>query len=53
MSGRKILDLVQPGVVTGDDVQKIFEIAKANEFAIPAVNVVGSNSMNAAMEATR
>ncbi len=53
MSGRKILDLVQPGVVTGDDVQKIFEIAKAEEFAIPAVNVVGSNSMNAAMEAAK
>ncbi len=53
MKGRKILDLVQPGVVTGDDVQTIFRIAKANEFALPAVNVVGSNSMNAAMEAAK
>lgn len=53
MKGVKISDYVQPGVVTGDDVQKIFEIAKANEFALPAVNVVGSNSMNAAMEAAK
>jgi len=53
MKGVKISDHVGAGVVTGDDVQKIFEIAKANEFALPAVNVVGSNSMNAAMEAAR
>ncbi len=48
-----ISDYVAPGVATGDDVQKIFEIAKANEFALPAVNVVGTNSMNAAMEAAK
>ncbi len=47
----KILDNVKAGVVTGDDLQKIFSIAKANEYAIPAVNVVGSNSINAALEA--
>ena len=38
----KIFDKVSPGVVTGDDVQEIFRIAKANNFALPAVNVVGS-----------
>jgi fructose-bisphosphate aldolase class II len=53
MKGVKISDYVGAGVVTGDDVQKIFEIAKANEFALPAVNVVGSSSMNAAMEAAK
>ena len=47
----KILDVVKPGVVTGDDVQKVFEIAKQNEYAIPAVNVVGTNSVNAVIEA--
>jgi fructose-bisphosphate aldolase class II len=47
----KILDIVAPGVVFGDSVTKIFEIAKANNFAIPAVNVVGSSSINAALEA--
>ena len=49
----KILDVVKPGVVTGKDVQKIFGIAKENSFAIPAVNVVGTNSVNAVLEAAR
>lgn len=49
----KILENVKPGVVTGDDVQKIFEIAKRNNFALPAVNVIGSDSINAALEVAR
>ena len=49
----KILDVVKPGVVTGEDVKKVFAIAKQNEFAIPAVNVVGSNSINAVIEAAK
>lgn len=49
----KIFDVVKPGVVTGDDVQKVFEIAKQNEYALPAVNVVGTNSVNAVIEAAR
>ena len=49
----KILDVVKPGVVTGKDVQKVFAVAKQNEFAIPAVNVVGTNSVNAVIEAAR
>ena len=47
----KVLDVVKPGVVTGDDVQKIFKIAQDENFALPAVNVVGTDSMNAVMEA--
>jgi len=47
----KISDVVKPGVVTGDDLQYIFKVAKANGFAIPAVNVVGSSTVNAVMEA--
>lgn len=47
----KISDKIQPGVVSGDDVQFIFEQAKAKKFAMPAVNVVGSNSINAVLEA--
>lgn len=46
----KLLDIVQPGVVTGDDVQKVFAFAKANNFAIPAVNCVGTDSVNAVLE---
>ena len=49
----KILDVVKPGVVTGKDVQKVFAVAKQNEFAIPAVNVVGTNSVNAIIEAAK
>ncbi|BCE00447.1 class II fructose-bisphosphate aldolase [Marinicellulosiphila megalodicopiae] len=47
----KIFDFVKPGVVTGDDVQKVFAVAKENKFALPAVNVVGSDSINAVLEA--
>lgn len=47
----KILDVVKPGVVSGDDLQKIFEIAKQEKFALPAVNVVNTDSINSVMEA--
>ena len=47
----KIADHVKPGVVTGSDLQFIFKVAQENNFAIPAVNVVGSSSVNAVMEA--
>ena len=46
-------DLVPAGVITGDDVQTVLAHAKANQFALPAVNVVGSNSINAVMETAR
>ena len=49
----KLFDFIQPGVVTGDDVQKIFKHAKENNYALPAINVVGTNSINAVMEAAR
>lgn len=41
---------IKPGVATGDDVQKIFQWAKANSFALPAVNVTSSSTVNAVME---
>ncbi|NOY96469.1 MAG: class II fructose-bisphosphate aldolase [Chlorobi bacterium] len=44
---------IKPGVVTGQDVQAIFKVAKENEFALPAVNVVGTNSINAVLEAAK
>ncbi len=46
-------DQIKPGVVTGDDLQLLFDIAKKNEFAIPAVNVVGSSSVNAVLEVAK
>jgi len=48
-----VLDIVKPGVIFGDDVRKVYEYAKANEFALPAVNVVGTDSINAVLEAAR
>jgi fructose-bisphosphate aldolase class II len=49
----KIADAVKPGVVTGSDLQFIFKVAKENQFALPAVNVVSSSSVNAVMEAAK
>ncbi len=49
----KISTFVKPGVATGKEVQEIFRIARANKFAIPAVNVVGTNSVNGVMEAAK
>lgn len=46
----KILGFVKPGVITGDDVQKVFAVAKENSFALPAVNCVGTDSINAVLE---
>ncbi|MCX6230180.1 MAG: class II fructose-bisphosphate aldolase [Bacteroidetes bacterium] len=49
----KISSKVAPGVATGESLQEIFRIAKQEKFAIPAVNVVGTNSVNAVMEAAK
>ncbi len=38
------------GVLHGDAVQKVFKIAKENNFALPAVNITGTNTANAAIE---
>lgn len=47
----KIFDFVKPGVISGDDVQKVFAVAKENNFALPAVNCIGTDSVNAVLEA--
>ena len=49
----KISEVVKRGVVSGKDLQKVFAIAKENHFALPAVNVVNSDSVNAVMEAAK
>ncbi len=46
-----LLSIVKSGVVTGSDVKKVFDYAKENNFAIPAINVIGSESINAVLEA--
>lgn len=49
----RISEVVKRGVVAGEDLQKVFQIAKENQFALPAVNVVGSDSVNAVLEAAK
>jgi len=41
------------GVITGDQVQELFEVAKKHKFALPAVNVIGTNSINSVMETAK
>ena len=41
---------IKPGVATGTEVQKIHKYAKENGFALPAVNVIGSSSINTVLE---
>ena len=41
---------IKPGVATGREVQDIFKLAKEKGFALPAVNVIGSNSINGVLE---
>ena len=38
------------GVATGDAVQAILNDAKENEYALPAVNVVNTHTVNAVLE---
>jgi len=42
---------VKPGVVTGPALNDLLEHAKKEGFAMPGVNIVGSNSINSCMEA--
>ena len=41
---------IKPGVATGKEVQDIFNHAKKHGYALPAVNVVGSNTINTVLE---
>ncbi|PKP44657.1 MAG: class II fructose-bisphosphate aldolase [Bacteroidetes bacterium HGW-Bacteroidetes-13] len=41
---------IKAGVATGEEVQEIFQFAKQKGFALPAVNVTGSNTINAVLE---
>jgi fructose-bisphosphate aldolase class II len=44
---------VKPGVVTGDDLQALYQMAKERQFAIPAANVINSSTVNAVIETAR
>ncbi|MDG1396746.1 MAG: class II fructose-bisphosphate aldolase [Polaribacter sp.] len=44
---------IKPGVATGKEVQEIFNYAKEKGFALPAVNVIGSNTINSVLETAK
>jgi fructose-bisphosphate aldolase class II len=44
---------IKPGVATGYEVQNIFKLAKEKGFALPAVNVIGSNTINGVLETAK
>ena len=45
--------MIKAGVATGNEVQEIFEHAKKHGYALPAINVVNTSSVNAVLEAAR
>ena len=47
------MSLIKAGVATGDQVQEIFKLAKQKGFALPAVNVIGSSSINGVLETAK
>tara|TARA_B110000977_G_scaffold32475_1_gene43098 strand:+ start:3347 stop:4411 length:1065 start_codon:yes stop_codon:yes gene_type:complete len=47
------MSLIKSGVATGDEVQDIFKLAKEKSFALPAVNVISSSSINAVLETAK
>jgi fructose-bisphosphate aldolase class II len=42
-----------PGVLFGDELLALYQDAKNNRYAMPAVNVTGTNTINAVLEAAR
>jgi fructose-bisphosphate aldolase class II len=45
--------LIKPGVVTGEALNQLLRHANENNYALPAVNVVGTNSINAVLETAK
>lgn len=41
------------GVLFGDEILEVYKYANENKFAIPAVNVIGTNSVNAVLETAK
>jgi fructose-bisphosphate aldolase, class II len=46
-------NLIKPGVVTGEALNQLLRHANQNNYALPAVNVVGTNSVNAVLETAK
>lgn len=46
-------DFVKPGVLSGSEAKKVLDYCKEKGFALPAINIVGTNSANAVLEAAK
>lgn len=44
---------IKPGVLFGDQVTNLYNYAKQQNFALPAVNVISTNTVNAVLETAR
>ena len=40
----------KPGVLFGEELEALYQDAKSNQFALPAVNTIGTNTINATLE---
>lgn len=48
-----LISSLPAGVILGEQVAEVYKHARANQYAIPAVNVVGTQSINATLEAAQ
>lgn len=46
----KILNVINPGVLNSDESKILFSLAKKHKFAIPAINCISTDSINAVLE---
>jgi len=46
-------DIVPPGVITGDNLLKLFEYCREHQIALPAFNCTSSSTINAVLESAR
>jgi fructose-bisphosphate aldolase class II len=44
---------LKPGLVFGTALEELYQYAKENKFALPAVNVIGTNSINGVLETAK
>lgn len=48
-----VMTSMKPGVLSGRDVKELYDYANEQNFAIPAVNVIGTNTVNAVLETAK
>jgi fructose-bisphosphate aldolase class II len=48
---KKVLKNFKTGILNGKETKKIFKLAKKNKFAIPAINCINTDSINAVLNA--